>query len=117
MCNLHHLWPNLQTRKKDFECNYCKAIFKGFFIPFLFQPLINGKYIPILWFVTFYCLDMAPKIHNNSKLSKEQDMFANWAVDGAHYAFHKNWLDYQNFSNLRISKAPSKKNLTCILTS
>ena len=61
----------------------------GFFDPFLLQPLINGKYIPILWFVTFYCLDMTPKIHNNSKLSKDQEMFANWAADGA---FHKNWL-------------------------
>ena len=28
-----------------------------------------------------------------------------WAVDGAHYAFHEN----SGFSNLRISKAPSKK--------
>ena len=40
---------------------------------------------------TFYCLEMAPKIHNNSKLSKEQEIFANWAVDGAHDAFHENW--------------------------
>ena len=52
----------------------------------------KGKYIPILWFVTCYCLEMAPKIHNNSKFSKEQKKFANWAVDGAQYAFHENWL-------------------------
>ena len=64
----------------------------GFFDAFLFQPLIKGKYIPILWFVTFYCLEMAPKIHNNSKFSKEQEIFANWAVDGSHDAFHENWL-------------------------
>ena len=44
----------------------------GFFYVFLFQPLIKGKYIPILWFVTCYYLEMAPKIHNNSKFSKEQ---------------------------------------------
>ena len=36
----------------------------GFFYAFLFQPLIKGKYLPILWFVTFHCLEMAPKIHN-----------------------------------------------------
>ena len=64
----------------------------GFFDAFLFQPLIKDKYIPILWFVTFYCLEMAPKIHANSKLSKEKEMFANWAVDGTDYAFHENWL-------------------------
>ena len=43
----------------------------GFLGAFLFQPLIKGNYIPILWFVTFYSLEMAPKIHNNSKFSKE----------------------------------------------
>ena len=63
----------------------------GFFDAFLFQSLIKGKY-SIYDFFTFYCLEMAPKIHNNSKFSKEQEMFPNWAVDGAHYAFHKNWL-------------------------
>ena len=62
----------------------------GFFDAFLFQPLNKDKCIPILWFVTFYCLEMAPKIHNNSKLSKEQGLFANWAVDGTLYAFHEN---------------------------
>ena len=35
-------------------------------------------------------------------------MFANWTVDGEHYAFHKNWLYQQNFSNLRISEPSSK---------
>ena len=40
----------------------------------------------------FLCLEMTPKIHNNSKFSKEREIFANWAVDGAHDAFHKNWL-------------------------
>ena len=64
----------------------------GFFYVFLFQPLIKGKYIPILWFVTCYYLEMAPKIHNNSKFSKEQKKFANWAVDGAQNAFQENWF-------------------------
>ena len=59
---------------------------------FLFQPLSKGRYIPIFWFVTCYSLEMGPKIHNNSKYSKEQKKFANWAVDGAQYAFHENWL-------------------------
>ena len=35
---------------------------------------------------------MAPKIDNISKFGKEQEFFANWDVDGAHDAFHKNWL-------------------------
>ena len=39
----------------------------------------------------FFSLEMARKIHNNSTFSKEQDIFANWAVGGAHDAFHKNW--------------------------
>ena len=67
-------------------------MFLGFFDAFLFQPLIKGKYIPTLWFDTFYCFEIAPKICNNSKFSKEQDIFANWAIDGSHDAFHKNWL-------------------------
>ena len=81
----------------------------GFFDAFLFQPLIKGKYITILWFITFYCFEMAPKIHNIPKFSKEQEVFANWDIDGAHYAFHENWLHKKNFSNLRISIAHSKK--------
>jgi hypothetical protein len=62
------------------------------FDAFVFQPLIKGKYITILWFITFYGLEMAPKIHNIPKFSKEQEIFANWAIDGAHYEFHENWL-------------------------
>ena len=41
---------------------------------------------------SFFCLEMAPKIDNISKFSKEQEIFANWAVDSANDAFHKNWL-------------------------
>ena len=67
-------------------------MFYGFFYAFLFQPLIKGEYTPILWFVTFYRLEIAPKIQNNSKFSKAQETFANWAVDGSHDAFHENWL-------------------------
>ena len=26
--------------------------------------------------------------------------FANWAIGGAHYTFHENWLNWQNFSEL-----------------
>ena len=55
------------------------------------------------------CLEIATKVHNNSKFSKAQEIFANWAVDGSHDAFHENWIHYQNFSNLRILKTPSKK--------
>ena len=51
---------------------------------------MKGKYLPILWFVTFHCFEMAPRIHDNSKMSKEQELFANWAVDGTLYAFHEN---------------------------
>ena len=42
-------------------------------------------------------------------------MFANWAIDGAYHAFHKNWFNKQNLSNLRISKAPFKKILLAYL--
>jgi hypothetical protein len=104
MYNMHHLWPNLQTRKKIFGKKILNVttvqLFSNkknialwvFFNSFLFQLLIKSNYIPILWFATFYGLEMAPKIHNNSKFSKEQKMFANWAVDGKHYAFHENCL-------------------------
>ena len=64
----------------------------GFFYSILLQTLIKDNFIPILWFVTFYCLEMPPKINNNSKFSNEQEILANLAVDGAHYAFHENWL-------------------------
>ena len=61
------------TTVKDFPNK--KSTFMGFFDAILSQCLIKGKYIPILWFVTFYCWDMAPKIHNNSKFSREQEIF------------------------------------------
>ena len=50
-------------------------MFNGFFKS-LFVPTSNF----ILLFVTFYSLVMAPKIHNNSEFSKEQEIFENWAV-------------------------------------
>jgi hypothetical protein len=33
---------------------------------------------------------MALKINNNSKFTKEVDIFGNWTVAGAKYAFHEN---------------------------
>ena len=54
--------------------NKKKQRFMGFFDVFLFQPLIKGKYLPILWFVTFYCFDMAPKIHKNSKSTFQKNL-------------------------------------------
>ena len=35
---------------------------------------------------------MVPKICNKSKFTKEEEIFANWTKDGAHYLFNKNWL-------------------------
>ena len=67
-------------------------MFWGFLMPFLFQPLNKGKYLSILWFVNCYCLKIAPKTRNNSKFTKELEIFENWTVDGAQYAFHENWL-------------------------
>ena len=52
---------------------------------------------------------MAPKVGKNLKFTKDQEVFENWTVDSAQYAFHENCLCWQNFSNLRISKPPSKK--------
>ena len=34
---------------------------------------------------------MAPKIQNNSKFTKEQEMFPNWTTDGAKHQLNKNW--------------------------
>ena len=62
----------------------------GFFNAFLFQPLIKGKYLTISWFDTCHCLKIAPKIQNDSEFTNQLDIFANWTVDGAQYAFHKN---------------------------
>ena len=85
--------------KKDSECKYCKDIFNikiqcflCFFDVFPFQPLISGNYLHNSWFVTCYCLKMAPKVGKNSKFTKDQEIFANWTVDGAQYAFHENYL-------------------------
>ena len=66
--------------------------FLCFFDVFPFQPLISGNYLHNSWFVTCYCLKMAPKVGKNSKFTKDQEIFANWTVDGAQYAFHENCL-------------------------
>ena len=42
------------------------------------------------WFDISHYLKMAPRIHNDSKFTKELDIFANWTVDGTQYAFHEN---------------------------
>ena len=65
--------------------------FWGFFDAFLFQPLNKGKYLSISWFVTCSRLKIAPKICNNSKFTKELEIFENWTVEVAKYAFHENW--------------------------
>ena len=67
-------------------------MFWSFFDAFLFQTLNKAKYLSISWFVTCYCLKIAPNIRNNSKFTKEPEIFGNWTVDGAQYAFHENWL-------------------------
>ena len=67
-------------------------MFFGGFYAFLFQTLNKAKYLSISWFVTCYCLKIAPNICNNLKFTKEPETFENWTVDGAQYAFHKNWL-------------------------
>jgi hypothetical protein len=83
----------------------------GVFDTFLFQPLNKGKYLSISWFATCYCLKKATEMWNNSKFTKELEIFENLTVDGTQYAFHKNWLYYlaefqshlQTKSNLYIS--------------
>ena len=42
----------------------------------IFQNLLKS----VSWFDTCYCLKTAPKVMNNSKLTKEQETFANWTV-------------------------------------
>ena len=53
------------------------------------RPLIEGKYLPIIWFVTSYHLKIALKIRNNSKFTIEQEMFANSTIDGVQHQFYK----------------------------
>jgi hypothetical protein len=84
---------------KKFKCIYCKAIFIilfsifwGFFDAFLFFPLVKGKKLIFGWLVICYCIQMVSKICNNSKFTKEKEIFANWTIDGAHHLFNKNWL-------------------------
>ena len=62
--------------------------FLDFLMPFWFGPLIKGKYIPICWFVTFYCLTMVQKFLK--KITKEQEKFAYLTVDGVHHQKNKN---------------------------
>ena len=58
---------------------------------------------------------MAPKVGKNSKFNKDQDIFANWTVDGAQYAFHENCLCYlEKFLKSQNIKTTFKKNLACI---
>ena len=59
----------------------------GFLDAFLFQPLI--KFYGLLLFIAWkWPLEFI--IIQNSVRNKR--FFANWAVDGAHDAFHENWL-------------------------
>ena len=67
-------------------------MFWEFFDAFLFPPLIKGKKLFIGWLVTCYCMQMVPKIHNKSKFTKEEEILANWTIDGEHHLFYKNWL-------------------------
>ena len=57
-----------------------------------FQLLSKGNWLCHSWFVTHYCLKKDPKVGKNSKFTKDQEIFANWTVDGAQYAFHENCL-------------------------
>ena len=70
----------------------CKHEKKNFGKKILNVTNVSYFSIKIQRFVTCHYLEMAPKIHNNSKFSKEQKKFANWAVGGAQYAFHEKWL-------------------------
>ena len=93
--NVCHLQSNLEKYKKklwkkDSECKYCKDIskieiqcFLCFFGAFPFQPLIKGYCSSYSWFVTCYCLKMAPKVGKISKFTKDPEIFANWTLDGA----------------------------------
>ena len=101
MCAIYSpIWKNAKKIwKKDFECKYCKDVSKikircffVFFDAFSFQHLIKCNNLCNSWFVTCYCLKMAPKVGKNSKFTKDQEIFANWTVDGEQYAFHENCL-------------------------
>ena len=53
-----------------------------FLVISIFVSLIKETYVSSCWLVTFYCLKMVPRIKNNSKFTKEQEMFAQWTIDG-----------------------------------
>ena len=52
------------------------------------QTLIKGN---LYSFATCYWLKMAPKVSNDSKFPKEQEMFAFCTIDGTNHQFNKNW--------------------------
>jgi hypothetical protein len=45
---------------------------------------------PFAGLLLYFVLETAPKIKNNSKFTKEQEMFANWTTDGAKHQLNKN---------------------------
>ena len=69
-------------------------------------------------FFTCYCLQIGTKIRNNSKFTKELEIFKNWTIDGAQYAFHKNWLDVlAKLLKSQDFRTTFKQNLTCVFPS
>ena len=67
--------------KKSLNVPFVKLFSKYFFqhfwgllVSFWCRPLIKGKYIPIWWFITFYCLKMALEfeIFKNSLKNKKK---------------------------------------------
>ena len=126
--NMCHLQSNLETCKKklwkkDSECKYCKDIskikiqcFLCIFGAFAFQPLSKGYCSSNSWFVTCYCLKMAPKLvkyQNLLRTKKYLQMDSRWCMICISWKLFvlAKFLKSQQFKTI------FKKNPSCIFLS
>jgi glucan phosphoethanolaminetransferase (alkaline phosphatase superfamily) len=83
-----HLWFNMSKLQKKMEKRVRMyvlnvklfsisffSLFFGFFDAFLFRPSIKGKCLSICWLFTCCFLNVAKFFWNNSKFTKEQDIY------------------------------------------
>ena len=108
-----HLRSIMQVCKKKFGKKslnvttvklFSKYFFRRFWIFFyaFLCPTFDLKFTCIYLLVHWFVLhENCPKIRNNWKFTKEQEMFAQWTIDGVQHQFNKNCLGRQNIVFLR----------------
>ena len=86
-------WISLNVSTVKLRSKFYFQCFWGFFDAILLWPLIKSTFLSICWFGTLVFAWVWPlKLElRNSKFTKEQEKFANWAIDGAQHQFSKNW--------------------------